>query len=47
MDVALACFDEPDSVAPTTNIFTRSRLIFMRGFDAALPAHLGADPADP
>lgn len=45
MDIALACLDEPDTVSPTVNIFIRSRLRLMRGFDGALPSH-AADPPD-
>jgi len=44
MDIAVACLDEPDAIKPAFNVFVRSRLAFMKGFDADLPAHAGEAP---
>lgn len=44
IDIVVACLDTPDLITPERNIFVRSRLGFMKGFDAELPS-FEASPA--
>jgi len=37
IDIASATLDEPDRFAPQDNLWTASRLAYMKGFDSALP----------
>lgn len=38
IDIVVACLDSPDLITPERNIYIRSRLGFMKGFDADLPS---------
>jgi hypothetical protein len=38
VDIVVACLDNPDLITPERNIYVRSRLKFMKGFDADLPS---------
>jgi len=41
IDVTAASLDDPEAIEPTSQIWTASRLAWMHGFDAALPAREG------
>ena len=44
LDIVAACLDDPALVTPRVNIYTRSRIGFMREFDHELPSHEGNQP---
>ncbi|MGE0652784.1 MAG: GFA family protein [Alphaproteobacteria bacterium] len=44
LDIVAACLDDPSAVAPSANIYVRSRIGFMDGFDPHLPSFEGNLP---